>query len=88
MSDFSDYMSRIDAQASLPEELADELVAGVAKDSAALALGHRVDMQVLQEMLPAVNTLPDAEWVVPDATPASLDPDDQDDDDAQPHRRL
>ena len=72
MSDFSDYIIRTDAQASLPEELAGELVAGVAKACAALSLGHQVPMSVLQEMLPAVETLPDAEWVVPDATPSSL----------------
>jgi hypothetical protein len=69
---FNDYISRSDAAATLPEELASELVQGMAKSSAALALGHSVPMTVLENMLPAEATLPTAYWNVPDGQPSSL----------------
>lgn len=72
MSGFSDYITRSEAQASLPVELADELVQGVARSSAALALGHHVPMTVLQNMLPAENSLPTAYWNTASDTPAGL----------------
>lgn len=72
MSDFNDYISRSDAQAAIPENLYQDLVQGVSKASAALALGHRVPMEVLTQYLPAVSSLPTAFWNVPDSTPSSL----------------
>lgn len=75
---FNAYINRSDAAASLPVELADELVAGIAKSSAALSLGHQVPMTVLENQLPLLTTLPQAFWNVDtnsnpiDGTPSGL----------------
>lgn len=72
MTNYNSYISRSNAEANVPEELANELVTGLEKASAALALGHRVPMSVLNQYIPAVSSLPQAYWNVPDAAPTAL----------------
>jgi hypothetical protein len=72
MTNYNSYISRSDASAAIPEEMSNELVTGLAKSSAALALGHQVPMSVLNQYIPSVSSLPQAYWNVPDATPSSL----------------
>lgn len=74
MSDFTDYIGRsdIDANSSVPVMLAQELVQGMTKQSAALAFGHTMDQSAFVNIVPSESNLPKAYWNYPDSTPTSL----------------
>lgn len=60
--EFNDVFTRSNLAAELPRQLADELIAGVTKQSAAMALGTRVQASTLDNRIPVISSLPQAYW--------------------------
>jgi hypothetical protein len=63
--EFSDLLTRTGAAAELPLQLSDELVMGVIRESTALALGRSVPTMTRQNMIPVLQSLPNAYWTSP-----------------------
>ena len=60
---FGDYISRTEAAAELPQQLVDELISAVQKDSVALSLGRQVPTRTRDSRVPVVSRLPAATWI-------------------------
>jgi hypothetical protein len=61
--DFTELMSRSDAAADLPVQLAQELVTGTIRASTALALGRHVPTTTRDSRIPVLTQIPEAYWV-------------------------
>lgn len=63
---YSDIVNRTDAGAELAEQLGNELVNGIQRESVALALGRRVPTTTRDSRVPVLTSAPDAYWVAGD----------------------
>jgi len=60
--EFSDLLTRPEAAAELPLQLADEVVVGTIRESTALTLGRSVPVSTRSNMIPVLQSLPNAYW--------------------------
>jgi HK97 family phage major capsid protein len=63
---YTNLISRTDAAALIPEEVASEIITKMPEQSAALRLFKRVPMSRAQQRLPVLSVLPIAYWVAGD----------------------
>ena len=67
MTDFSSIIDRGGAAADLPQQLAQDLVLAVIRDSTLLSLARKVPTRTLDSRIPVLDQLPEAYWVSGDA---------------------
>lgn len=60
--EYNDLLTRNNLAGELPRQLADQLIAGLTKDSAARALGTSVQAPTLTNMIPQIQALPNGYW--------------------------
>lgn len=67
MTDFSQVMSRASIAGDLPQQLAQDLVLAVVRESTLLSLARKVPTRTLDSRIPVLDQLPEAYWVSGDA---------------------
>jgi hypothetical protein len=60
--EFNDLLTRSEAAAELPLQISDELVIGTIRESTALSLGRSVPVSTRSNMIPVLQTMPNAYW--------------------------
>lgn len=60
---FDSLINRTDAQATVPEQVSNEMLTSLSESSAALALGTQVPVASNQTRFPVLSALPAAQWV-------------------------
>lgn len=63
---YTSIISRSDVAALIPEDVANEVIAGMVEQSASLRLFRRVNMSSAQQRVPVLSALPTAYWVTGD----------------------
>ena len=67
MTDFSQIMTRAGVAGDLPQQLAQDLVLSVLRESALLSLARKVPTRTLDSRIPVLDQLPEAYWVSGDS---------------------